>query len=220
VTDWQKMFGTRTDKFVNGYWPLYEQITATLPAAPAILELGVAYGGSLELWKAMFPDGTIAGLDNCADFDSSPWYPEGTREIRRGQDDSMGAIEAFRISPAGYDMIVDDASHVACLSRASLELYWPLVKPGGWYVFEDWAVGSEDSPYYRSHYGWDGQLRLAQEFTAKIARQDHSDIEEIRSRHSILAARKWIDDGRRRGAFTGASWDSTGHLVLPLGTSL
>ncbi len=36
-------------------------------------------------------------------------------------------------------MIVDDASHIGRLTAATYALLWPLVKPGGYYVVEDWA---------------------------------------------------------------------------------
>ena len=42
------------------------------------------------------------------------------------------------MAPLGpYDLIVDDASHKAKHQVIGFDLYWPLVKPGGWYVVED-----------------------------------------------------------------------------------
>ena len=37
------------------------------------------------------------------------------------------------------DLIIDDASHLYCESRQTFELSFPFLRPGGWYVVEDWG---------------------------------------------------------------------------------
>lgn len=36
-------------------------------------------------------------------------------------------------------MVIDDASHTYELTRKSFEILFPLLKPGGLYIIEDWA---------------------------------------------------------------------------------
>jgi hypothetical protein len=37
------------------------------------------------------------------------------------------------------DLVIDDASHLYWLTRASFEALFPLLMPGGLYIIEDWA---------------------------------------------------------------------------------
>jgi hypothetical protein len=186
--NWEAEFNPLTDKFSNGYWPLYQKIITELSTEPAILELGVARGGSLQLWQAVFPEGLVAGLDNGSD--GMPFWPPGTHKITESQDSEEGARQAQEISPEGYDMIVDDASHIGILSERSFDLYWPLVKSGGWYVFEDWAIGNPENAFHMDFYGREAPLRVAWSYLTKISRNDSFGMTEIYCRHGILAAHK------------------------------
>src|SRR5438309_8699047 len=53
-------------------------------------------------------------------------------------------------APEGFDVIIDDCSHIGELTRIS---FWHLfehhLKPGGLYVIEDWSTGYWDS-WFRS----------------------------------------------------------------------
>jgi hypothetical protein len=39
------------------------------------------------------------------------------------------------------DLIIDDASHMYGLTKTSFETLFPLLRPGGLYIIEDWAWG-------------------------------------------------------------------------------
>jgi hypothetical protein len=64
-----------------------------------------------------------------------------------GQDDPdlLDRIRA-ECAPDGFDLIIDDCSHMGRLTKAS---YWHLyprhLRPGGIYVIEDWGTGYWDS---------------------------------------------------------------------------
>ncbi|HEY7002119.1 MAG TPA: class I SAM-dependent methyltransferase [Candidatus Udaeobacter sp.] len=55
------------------------------------------------------------------------------------------------------DLVVDDASHTYQETRASFELLFPLLNPGGIYVIEDWSWAhypqyqSRDAPFSKQH---------------------------------------------------------------------
>jgi hypothetical protein len=52
---------------------------------------------------------------------------------------------ARQTAPEGFDIVIDDASHLAVLTRLG---FWHLfdhhLKPGGLYVIEDWGTGYWD----------------------------------------------------------------------------
>jgi len=120
----------------------------------ALLELGIDKGGSLLLWRDYFTKATIAGLD------------VNPRQV----DDSSGKIKTFQgsqidirlldkigstVAPRGFDIIIDDASHVGELTKKSFwHLFEKHLKPGGLYVIEDWRTGYwaefEDGETYRA----------------------------------------------------------------------
>lgn len=42
---------------------------------------------------------------------------------------------------AGLDLVVDDASHMLSETLSSFEQFFPLLRPGGLYIIEDWSWG-------------------------------------------------------------------------------
>jgi len=149
--------GPVTDKFTNGYIPAYLELAARYGPKARVLEVGVLDGGSLRLWQDLFPDGLIAG----ADINGEATWPDGTVRIVANQAGDNLARQAAAVSPSGWDMIVDDASHDGGLSAATFRLLWPQVAPGGVYVLEDWEVGYR--PEWVGLFGT-GMLRLAESF--------------------------------------------------------
>ncbi|WP_339728444.1 hypothetical protein [uncultured Gimesia sp.] len=137
-----------SDKIANGYLKFYDPIFSPLANDNIkMLELGIFNGGSLHLWKDYFPNGKISGIDLK--------IPDGFEN-----DDRMTAYKGSQVdftflkdvaekeAPSGFDIIIDDASHIGELSRQS---FWYLfdnhLKPGGLYVIEDWGTGYwEDWP--------------------------------------------------------------------------
>lgn len=128
-----------------------------------LLELGVLKGGSLLLWRDYFERGVIAGLDlNPAHIED----PTGRIRLYRGgqQDTALLDRIARECAPEGFDVIIDDCSHVGELARVS---FWHLferhLKPGGLYVIEDWGTGYwdfwPDGVRYRPRRAERGRLR-------------------------------------------------------------
>lgn len=201
--DWDALevnFAEHTDKFSNGYRPVYEQITRDLSDHSRILEIGVWKGGSLHLWREVFPAGTIVGVDSFRDMHVGELnLPEGAHfEIC---DQAMDWLpDRVKQYAARYDMIIDDASHHGEKSARTFELLWPLVSYGGWYVLEDFGVGVPGNHPFYGYYGGTSQLVLAQSFLERMSRYDwrpdgnKSDISEIIARPSIIAIRKRVPE--------------------------
>ena len=143
----------RTDKISNNYLPVYDPILAPLVERDVkLLELGVFEAESLRLWRDYFPKGTIVGVDSRR----ISLTDSGTRiHIYQGEQQDRECLSrlARERAPEGFDIIIDDASHIGDLTRAS---FWHLfenhLKPGGLYVIEDWGTGYwGDWPDGRSH---------------------------------------------------------------------
>jgi predicted O-methyltransferase YrrM len=115
-----------------------------------IVELGTKDGGSAAL-LALAADADLVVTVDLADSvpPALARFVEETGRTGRvvactGIDQAdrealLGAIGAAGAS-GDLDLVVDDASHLLGPTRASFEALFPLVRPGGWYLVEDWAV--------------------------------------------------------------------------------
>ena len=190
-----------SDKVSLGYYPVYEELASHVPEPGAVLEIGVARGGSLLMWQHLLPKAVIVGVDN--NSEGAAQWPEGTVQVVADQayPGLPGLVTSY--APEGYDLIAEDGCHFAEASAASFRLLWPLVKPGGWYVLEDWAVGLASSHYYPSH-GGDAMLRFAQSLVERIEPSKPlrdmgglnipagvpGAVEEVRYRYGLACVRK------------------------------
>ena len=133
--------GYDTDKSLR-YLKNYEEVFQPLANREIkMLELGVDKGGSLLLWRDYFKNGNIIGVD------IKPIRQENlTGRIRVYQSRQDDVVFLKRIAeenaPEGFDIIIDDCSHVGELTRTS---FWYLfknhLKIGGLYIIEDWRTG-------------------------------------------------------------------------------
>jgi hypothetical protein len=176
--------GFSTDKVAQGYLPAYSHLARQLGPAARVCEVGVALGGSLDMWRTLMPQATIAGID----IDPGARWPEGTIKIQASQDDPQ-IVKLLDEHEESWDLIVDDASHDGKLTRATLDLLWPLVSPGGWYVIEDWFTGFACHPEYD-----DSMLELAKSLLDRLdpfySEDDFMDVESIEYRHGMAILRK------------------------------
>jgi hypothetical protein len=168
-----------TDKIQHGYLPTYLRIAAELGPAARVCEIGVQHGHGLDMFQALFPVGLVAGVD------ANPGCrrPEGCIEIHAGQDDPGLPALLAGWSPE-WDLFADDASHDGNLTVATLRLLWPLLRPGGFYVIEDWMVGL---PHIWPEYG-DSMLLTAQGLLTLLTRD--GDVEDITYRYGLAVLRK------------------------------
>ena len=136
-----RLYNTDKPSF-DVYFRNYERLFGDIAGKEIhLLELGISQGGSLELWRDYFKKGTIAGID------MSPVRlddPSGRIHIYQGlQQDTMLLDRVRReTAPDGFDIIIDDCSHIGEFTALS---FWHLfdrhLKPGGLYVIEDWGTG-------------------------------------------------------------------------------
>ena len=131
-----------TDKISNRYLERYDPVLEPWLDKPIVLlELGVHKGGSAYLWHDYFPLGTIVGIDVNLPKEFKP--ADRIHLFEGSQADRLFLSDvANKVAPKGFDIIIDDASHLGKLTRIA---FWHLfdnhLKPGGLYVIEDWGTG-------------------------------------------------------------------------------
>jgi len=123
------------------YWIEYEQLLHNRRSLPVrILELGVASGASLLTLRDYMPQATIVGIDigRCPSRISDD---ERIHFIQGSQEDPAALDHAGRLA-GGFDLIIDDASHVGYLSKRSFCYLFPRwLVAGGVYAIEDCGTG-------------------------------------------------------------------------------
>jgi SAM-dependent methyltransferase len=136
-----------TDKSASqGYLGDFEEVLGERRTkATAILELGVFHGGSMQMWRDYFDAGPVVGLDlNPVEVPDT----SGRIKTYAGGQDDPALLDRIRAecAPDGFDLIIDDCSHIGRLTKASFwHLYPRHLRPGGIYVIEDWGTGYWDS---------------------------------------------------------------------------
>lgn len=131
-----------SDKTSSGYLARYDVFFESWIDKPVkLLELGVHRGGSLLLWHDYFSSGTVTGVDI-----KLPKTFESRERIHLYEgsqtDTKFLSHVAHQVAPDGFDIIIDDASHLGEFTKVS---FWHLfdnhLKPGGLYIIEDWGTG-------------------------------------------------------------------------------
>jgi hypothetical protein len=134
-----------SDKIASGYLERYDQVLQPwVNKKIVLLELGIYKGGSFLLWRDYFPLGTIVGIDMKVPRDFNPAERIHVFEGNQADPQFLSRV-ANEIAPAGFDIIIDDASHIGELTKIA---FWHLfnnhLKPKGLYVIEDWGTGYWD----------------------------------------------------------------------------
>jgi hypothetical protein len=107
--------------------------------AVKLLEIGIAKGQSLEMFRDALPHAHIIGLD----IGELPELSDIARiSMNRGEQqdanvlDTLGSLHA----PDGFDVIIDDGSHIGQYTRIAFwHLFRKHLKRGGLYFIEDWG---------------------------------------------------------------------------------
>ena len=105
-----------------------------------LLEIGIGGyenphrgGGSLRMWERFFPKATIYGVDL---YDKRA-LEEGRIKIRVGNQVDRQFLESLSKDAGGFEIMIDDGSHLNEHIIATFKILFPLLKEGGIYVIED-----------------------------------------------------------------------------------
>jgi hypothetical protein len=118
------------------YFDVYDRHLSRFRGRPiTLVEIGVAGGGSVEMWKVYFgPDARIVGID--IDRECLRFAGENV-EILIGDQASRGFWDSFVHSHPSIDIVIDDGGHLPEQQVATLESLLPALSPGGVYICED-----------------------------------------------------------------------------------
>ena len=171
----RRFFLVKNPEAVPGFLERAEQFSGG-----NVVELGIAEGGSVALLALAARPRRLVGVDlepvRRAALDQLVDQRGLTENVHLhyglDQADRAGLAAAVRnsLDDEPIDLVIDDASHQLDATRTSFETLFPLVRPGGLYVIEDWSA--------------DHRFRLA------VAKQLQRDPE----------ARARLRDGLRAGA--------------------
>ncbi len=107
-----------------------------------LIEFGCFRGQSLRMWKEYFPKAEIYGVDL---DENVVQYEEERIHIIIGNATKFETFETIKnaLGDRRPFVILDDASHAWSDQRMSLELFWRMLAPGGFYIVEDLECGSD-----------------------------------------------------------------------------
>jgi len=98
------------------------------------MEIGLAMGLSLAMWREYIPVGRIIGVDLSIAFDPAPHLASGTILITA---DATKPAFLDKIKDYTFDVVIDDGSHMANDQASTFKMLKPKMNRGGIYVVED-----------------------------------------------------------------------------------
>lgn len=128
---------TATDKgpSQHNYTELYERLFLQWKNDPiTIFEIGIADGGSLQMWHAYFPKARIFAVDI---LDKSHFNNARVTTLVADQANRNQLQAAVAVSGSDIDVLIDDGGHTMEQQQVSLGFLFRHVRPGGYYVIED-----------------------------------------------------------------------------------
>jgi SAM-dependent methyltransferase len=121
----------------------YEALTAEM-SPDGVLELGIFQGGSYVFLDKLFVPKYLSAIDVSEPVEPLEQYVAG-REDRyahfgTSQTDEAALRQIVESELHGQlDLVIDDASHQYQPTKRSFEILYPMLRPGGAYVIEDWS---------------------------------------------------------------------------------
>ena len=134
-----------------------------------ILELGMWDGGSIAFWFECFRPDKLVGVDLQQKEDNQ--YFKRYKSTRNADHniktywgtDQGNSTRLRQIVHTEFqdslDLVIDDASHMYALTKKSFETLFPLLRPGGLYIIEDWAWGHWQE-FQTLHHPWSYETPL------------------------------------------------------------
>lgn len=109
-----------------------------------LLEIGVAGGVSLKLWQEILPKANLYGAD--ANYKYLQYPIEDFKDMVLLPEGDQTDPEIFKNIPL-MDIIIDDASHIACNSIKTFNILNNKLNNGGIYIIEDvWEEQLKEYP--------------------------------------------------------------------------
>jgi hypothetical protein len=142
MNDFSDYFWNKPKKFAvhkcHHYFEIYDRHFSKYRGTnPVIVEIGVATGGSLEMWNHYFNgECTIYGIDinpNCKQIESA----FSNVKIFIGDQNDDNFLNSIKVQIPKIDILIDDGSHVNSHIIKTFEYLYPNITLGGTYLMED-----------------------------------------------------------------------------------
>ena len=124
------------------YFPIYEEVMGRFCTGSGeirMAEIGIQSGGSMLMWRHAFGSKLklLLGLD--INPNTKAWERFGSNvKVEIGSQSDAAFLEAVSNKyPEGFDIILDDGSHVSDHQFVTFCQLWPAVRSGGVFIIED-----------------------------------------------------------------------------------
>ena len=139
LVDIEKSLSLITDKnTIHSYLPLYDELLCRKKfSCRNMLEVGVCFGGSVELFDKYFPNGTITALDILKE-EALPNSLKNQNKIRMISGDAYSPfLFSALFRGKKFDVVLDDGPHTLESQIKFLTMYSMLLEEDGILIIED-----------------------------------------------------------------------------------
>lgn len=92
-----------------------------------------AFGNSLRAWKEYLPNANIYGID----IDENTMFEEDRIKTFCSSSMDKDKMDSILSGLGAFDLIIDDGLHTLEANLTTLQIAFPYLKDGGYYVIED-----------------------------------------------------------------------------------
>ena len=125
----------KTPEIIDAYNDLFLKVYPDFQPR-RLLEIGIWHGGSLAMWREVFDQCEIVGVDrqDLMFVTAKAHLAEDSRvswKLFNCPDPILGQMGEF-------DLIIDDGHHGTEVVLPTFQYLWPKLRPGGLFIIEDW----------------------------------------------------------------------------------
>ena len=205
--------GTDKSSKTHGYLPIYDDVFKELRTHEfEMVEIGVHKGASTYMWEKYFHRAHITGIDRSA----------ACRLLATDRIDIVIADQtdepklrdiAQQIRPL---IVVDDGSHIWSHQILAFQIFFPMIREGGYFVVED--VHTSFGERYAQTYG-EPDTETAYDYVARIVRGVVAgELAEASDDPFVAYCRQWIESALflRHAIIVKKRKNPVSHLYTPI----
>lgn len=159
LNDLASIYPTDKQYLHNYFEKVYQTLLSPLQnTTKKFVELGIADGNCLRIWKEFFPNTQILGLD---------LYPENARAaagveritLQQIDQSNKEQLEQFAIQHPDIDIFLDDGSHKMFDQQITFATIFKALPAGSLYILEDLHTSLECRMPEKAIFGWGDPTR-------------------------------------------------------------
>jgi predicted O-methyltransferase YrrM len=170
-----------------------------------IFDLGIFKGGSVALYNELFSPKQLVAIEHATepvaalnDYIASRNLETVIRTYYGTDQADAGALRRIcheNFGAAPLDLVVDDASHFYDQTKASFNALFPLLRPEGLYVIEDWAWNHWPGDHWKNPDGVFYGKRPLSDLVFEIVKTCASSLESLVKNITITGSVAYIQRG-------------------------